>query len=275
MTAGDAARSRAGTAAAALALALAGIGLHLAIARRAPAWTEGGLADTDSYLRLLRVLDLWRGAGWCDSVLPRLAPPEGLALHWTRPLDLLIIGGTLPAMLAGVEPAQALHRSAALICPALRIQAALAAVRAARPVWPENWSWLAGIAVPGNLTAVNDASFGRADHHALVLVCVVGGFALRAAAGSMRAARRRAGPGLHPCGATRRRLVGRGPARPVAAGRGARLAGADGSARGAARGRLPPPRPALSGPARFAFRSQARLGYKRRRCCASPNSSCR
>jgi hypothetical protein len=190
VTAGDAAPSRRGTVAAAIALALAGVALHLGIALRSPPWIEGGLADTDSYLRLLRVLDLWRGGAWYDSVLPWIAPPEGLALHWTRPLDMLILGGALPAMLAGMEPARALHWSAALICPALHILAALAAVWAARAVWPGNWSWLAGIVVLGNLAAANYSGFGRADHHTLVLLCVVLGlgFALRASAGSARAA---------------------------------------------------------------------------------------
>lgn len=190
MTARGGSRIPTGTVVAALALALVGVALHLRLAMLSPAWTEGGLADTDSYVRVLRVLELWGGAGWYDSVLPWLAPPEGLALHWTRPLDLLILAGALPAMLAGLDAARAIHWSGAVICPALHVLAALAAVWAARAVWPANWSWLAGLVLLNNLAAANYSGFGRADHHTLVLLCAVValGFTLRSAAGDRRAA---------------------------------------------------------------------------------------
>ncbi|TFH42821.1 MAG: hypothetical protein E4H01_12900, partial [Lysobacterales bacterium] len=58
---------------------------------------EGGLVDTDDYLCLVRVEHLWQTGAWFDSVIPRIDPPTGLALHWTRPMDVLLMAGALLA----------------------------------------------------------------------------------------------------------------------------------------------------------------------------------
>ncbi|HIJ46146.1 MAG TPA: hypothetical protein HPP50_08345, partial [Rhodospirillaceae bacterium] len=46
---------------------------------------HGGLADGDSYLRLLRVTRLVETGDWFDSGFPRINAPFGGSLHWTRP----------------------------------------------------------------------------------------------------------------------------------------------------------------------------------------------
>jgi asparagine N-glycosylation enzyme membrane subunit Stt3 len=173
-----------------LALVLCAVIVHVRLAAGSDPWRESGLADPDSYVRLLRVLELWNGGGWYDPVLPWLGAPEGLPMHWTRLLDILIIVPAWPAMLVGADPEVALYWSAALICPALHILTSLVAVWAARALWPANWCWLAGLLILSNLAAVGYSGFGRADHHTLVLLSGVAGlgFAARAAGGDRRAA---------------------------------------------------------------------------------------
>lgn len=159
----------------------------------APRVLTGALADPDAYLRLVRVLALREGAGWHDDVTPRLNAPDGLLIQWTRPVDLLIL---LPALvleaLAGLAPRQALLVSGILVSPVLHAAAVVAAAWAARAIWAGSAPWHALVLAAGAPTAVTYSGFGRADHHALILLAITLaiGAALRALSpnGSARAA---------------------------------------------------------------------------------------
>lgn len=175
----------------ALLLALFGALLHAGWALLEGRAATGALPDTDSYARLIRVRELWEGARWTDPVTPSFNAPEGLFLHWTRPLDVLILG---PALLlhhgAGLSRADALFWSGAAVCPVLHILAALAAVWAARAVWPRSASWLAGMLLLGTPALFGYSVFGRADHHTLIALAgvLVFGFGLHALRGRRRPA---------------------------------------------------------------------------------------
>jgi hypothetical protein len=43
--------------------------------------------DTDDAMRLVMVRDLLSGRGWYDQLIPRLQPPQGLYMHWSRLID--------------------------------------------------------------------------------------------------------------------------------------------------------------------------------------------
>ncbi|HVM83984.1 MAG TPA: hypothetical protein VMW18_08860 [Candidatus Binatia bacterium] len=134
--------------------------------------TEGGLVDTDSYMRVLKIMDLYNGAGWYDTVTPRLGAPEGLSLHWTRPVDLLIL---LPALLAhalGADMARAVYWIGAGFSTACHILACIAVAWAARPLWPTGHRFAAVILLT-NAAAFGYGTFGRADHHTLLLLLTV------------------------------------------------------------------------------------------------------
>ncbi len=145
----------------------------------------GALADTDSWTRSLRVLALWQDGGWFEETLPRLAPPDGLSLHWTRPLDILIL---LPAMglhgLGGLPRAQAVLVAGGLLCPVLHWLAAVAAAWAARPLWPRLGPPMAGLLLLLAPPALSYAAPGRSDHHTLILLAGV--LALGAALRALR-----------------------------------------------------------------------------------------
>ena len=44
---------------------------------------DGGLIDTDAYVRLIRVSELFQGADWFDQPFLRANAPFGHTLHWT------------------------------------------------------------------------------------------------------------------------------------------------------------------------------------------------
>lgn len=163
---------------------LAAFALHLRLA----ASPEGALGahrllDTDSYTRLLRVEQLWQGTGWWDNTVMRMGAPDGMPLHWTRPLDLLILGPAMIVAAFGVAKAQALWWSGMLICPLLHGLACLLAAWAARALWSRELSWFAAIVLLAQPIVLAYGGVGRADHHVLILLLAVVliGAALRAA----------------------------------------------------------------------------------------------
>ena len=155
---------------------------------------DHGLVDTDSYMRVLRILDLYNGAGWYNTMTDRLGAPEGLSLHWTRPVDILIL---LPALLAhgfGVPIDRAVYWVGAGFSTLCHVLACFAAAWAAKPLWPSPGHRFAALILLTNAAAFGYGIFGRADHHTLLLLltALMLGCMLRAALGgsSDRAQRR-------------------------------------------------------------------------------------
>lgn len=134
---------------------------------------QNSLADTDSYARLLRVIQLWQGGGWFDGTIPGLGAPEGMPLHWTRPLDVLIIGPAYLMHLIGMAETAALWWSALLICPVLHILSCLATIWAARALWPREAAWFAALILLGQVMVLTYGAVGRADHHVLILLACI------------------------------------------------------------------------------------------------------
>jgi len=66
----------------------------------------------------------------------RLGAPEGLSLHWTRPVDMLILFPALIAHLFGMSVDRAIYWIGAAFSPICHILACLAVGWAARPLWP-------------------------------------------------------------------------------------------------------------------------------------------
>jgi len=143
---------------------------------------DGGLVDTDDYLRLVRVEHLWQTGAWFDSVIPRVDPPIGLALHWTRPMDVLLMtGALLGTPLLGFRSALFWWGSA--ISPMLQILSIGAMVWAATPLISRRWLPLVAllyVAQPGIMLRF---LVGRPDHHGLLILLLVLaiGFCLRVA----------------------------------------------------------------------------------------------
>jgi hypothetical protein len=133
----------------------------------------GAMADPDAWARSLRVLALYQGAAWRDPVLPALSAPDGLSLHWTRPLDVLILAPAWLAMRFGVDARDAILWSGAWVSPALHAAALLLGAWAARPLWPGIGAWIAGVLLLSNWAVLGYSFPGRADHHTLLLVAAL------------------------------------------------------------------------------------------------------
>ncbi|NQV61845.1 MAG: hypothetical protein HQ502_19415 [Alphaproteobacteria bacterium] len=141
---------------------------------------EGRLIGPDAYMRVLRVMDLAHGGGWYDPISERSNAPFGEVLHWTRPLDLLLLlGGAIGAPFVGFD--SSLFVWAAVIGPILHLIALVVLLWACRPLFNQ-----AGIILLGLLFAVQffisfQFAVGRPDHHGLNTLLFIWqmGFAFR------------------------------------------------------------------------------------------------
>ena len=141
---------------------------------------NGVLFDPDGYMRLARVEHLWATGAWFDPVFPRIGPPEGLALHWTRPFDVLLLAGALIASpLLGFKAG--LYWWGAFLGPVLQVASVAALVWAAAPLLRRAWLCLLAFLYVGQPFVFAMFAVGRPDHHGLqiLLFILLIGFTLR------------------------------------------------------------------------------------------------
>ena len=128
---------------------------------------HGNLADSDGYARLVRIHRLVETGGWFDITLPRANWPYGGSLHWTRPLDVLLIAMALP-LTAVTGFAKALYWAGVMVSPLLHGLTALAVMWAARPLLGSPGAVIAGTLTAIQFGILGYATIGHADHHMLV-----------------------------------------------------------------------------------------------------------
>jgi len=129
----------------------------------------GGLIDTDSYTRLIRVFELLNGADWYDQPFSRANAPYGHTLHWTRPFDaLLIMGAGLLTPFFGLD--RALHWAGVFISPVLHLGIVAALVWSLAPVMERHTRAFAALLLAFQPAVAIYLLPGRADHHGLVLL---------------------------------------------------------------------------------------------------------
>ncbi len=138
---------------------------------------EGQYRDPDDYMRLLQVGRWLDGAGWYDTTMPRLNPPAGIELHWSRLADL-----PLAAVIALTE--HWLGREGAMHAAALAVPSGLFLGFLALTVWMARPSLPRAAAPLMALFAIFPPPLfghflpGRVDHHGWQIMLVA--FALGA-----------------------------------------------------------------------------------------------
>lgn len=126
------------------------------------------LIDTDAFMRLVRVEQLAESGGWYDSFIHRSNYPYGDNLHWTRPLDiLLLVGAYLLTPILGFH--KALLYWGIVISPIIGIFSLVALYWAAKPVINRNSLHLLWLLFISQTALLHVFYFGRPDHHSLLL----------------------------------------------------------------------------------------------------------
>lgn len=127
----------------------------------------------DTYMRMVRVQDLWQawlnGGGWYDSVSVRSNWPHGEVLHWTRPLDVLLLVLAVPFWpFVGFH--KALFISGVIVSPVAAIAAMVVLVRTTRHLLDVRGQVI--LLVLFAFQPITRFYFlaARPDHHALILL---------------------------------------------------------------------------------------------------------
>ncbi len=134
--------------------------------------SNGELADTDGYMRLLRITQLLEGGDWFDGGIARSNAPYGEVLHWTRPFDVLLLLLAAPlAPFLGFD--RALFAVGVAAAPLLQLATAYALIWATSPLLRPG-AWFLPVTAFLLQPAVLAYSLpGMADHHALQLLVMV------------------------------------------------------------------------------------------------------
>jgi hypothetical protein len=138
------------------------------------------LGDSDCYMRLIRVRELYNTGRWYDPVIRRSNAPDGERSHWTRPFDVLLLAGAVPlSLFTNFE--SALFWWGVIISPVLMIAAIVALQWSTRPILKEDGPFLAGFIFVFQIIIFTYFQPGRPDHHSLLIFFFVlsAGFALR------------------------------------------------------------------------------------------------
>ena len=129
---------------------------------------DGELLGTDSYTRLNRVLFVHEQGHWNNSIYPRSNAPYGESIHWTKPMDfLLLAGGTV---LSFIMPfSDGLHIWGVLISPLLHVLAFMGMFYLMRESLDRLGMILLTIVFLVQPILTSYFTIGRPDHHSLIL----------------------------------------------------------------------------------------------------------
>lgn len=136
---------------------------------------HGKMPDTDTYMWLVRIENFINGQNWFDSTIWRMNTPYGMSLHWSHPLDMLIIGLAWPAhALAALDWHTSIFWAGALTPVLLHIIFALTLGWMIKPLFPKETLVLIIMyaAIQPVVLAYNLA--GRPDHQTLLMIAGVG-----------------------------------------------------------------------------------------------------
>ncbi len=148
---------------------LAAFGITLLIAGGSP--LGGSIVDTDGFMRISRILELRTGeVGWWDGYAYRSNAPFGHSMHWTRPLDALVIALAVMAQ-PFVDTASAVEIVSLFVGPILFAAIAGAIAWASLPLVGRAGALVAGLGVVLQPALQSYGGVGRVDHHSLIFLC--------------------------------------------------------------------------------------------------------
>lgn len=133
---------------------------------------EGRLLDPDGYMRLVRVERLVETGRWLDEAIARSNAPYGETLHWTRPLDVLLIAGAAP-LAPALDWREALFAWGVWLSPVLHAASLLALLWAMRPLLDARGLLALAALYSMQLFLAQQFALGRPDHHGLLLLLFV------------------------------------------------------------------------------------------------------
>jgi hypothetical protein len=146
------------------------LAVHAGIFIRDDLLADRLLQDTDGYMWLNRVTHLWETGDWFEHTYPRVNPPDGHVQHWTRPFDVLLLGGGV-----ALSPLVGFHRGlyywAVVVPPLMHMLTVVILVWAVKPLVRRRLLPRPGVPTLllvfiAQVGAFQPFIVGRPDHHA-------------------------------------------------------------------------------------------------------------
>lgn len=130
------------------------------------------IIGTDPYMRLVRVEELNESFNWYDSVIKRSNAPFGDELHWTRVLDIILLG-LAKGLSLFVPFSKALLYAGIILSPLLGVIVLLLLIWMSKPVIKDKNISLIFLIFLAQPIFTEIFGFGRPDHHSLLLLTFV------------------------------------------------------------------------------------------------------
>lgn len=128
---------------------------------------RGEFPDTDDYTYLTQALDWLQGQSWFDSIQHRMAPPDGVAIHFSRVAQLPLAAFIMLFRAIGFPWGGAATLTAILYPAALLALFFVATRWVAECFMPKEWSRITAYAVLFSNTILFQFALGHVDHHGL------------------------------------------------------------------------------------------------------------
>ncbi|TNE39770.1 MAG: hypothetical protein EP348_03035, partial [Alphaproteobacteria bacterium] len=123
----------------------------------------------DAFMRLERVDILLQTGRWYDGHVPRAAAGQGADIHWTRPLDVLIIALAAP-LFPFMDQHEAVELAGVVMPPLMSLVLVFLCIWAVRPLMRETSSLMVVVLLAVHPSIQGYFGLGRTDHHALLAV---------------------------------------------------------------------------------------------------------
>ncbi|MDP4120110.1 MAG: hypothetical protein Q8876_03525 [Bacillota bacterium] len=137
-----------------------------------PCYKNDNFRDTDSFMRMVRVDELHGTNNWYDSTIMRSDAPVGETLHWSRPLDvMLLVGADVLSPFVGFN--RGLEYWAFVMNTLLGIFALAAACWALKPYFSRMSRFFAAVILTLSFGFFGMFVLGDPDHHSLLLTLFI------------------------------------------------------------------------------------------------------
>lgn len=130
------------------------------------------IMGTDTFMRLVRVENLYETGNWFDGMSERSNAPFGELLHWTRPFDMVLLMPTI--LLSAFMPfSTALKIMGIVVSPLLGCLSLFLVIWMLSPLVESEKRPLLLLLFLSQPMIYQFFSFGRPDHHGLLLVVFI------------------------------------------------------------------------------------------------------
>ena len=135
-------------------------------------FTNPQLVDTDCYMRLVRVEQLYIDKDWYDNVIHRSDWPLGETLHWSRLLDIILLAGAYVGYpFVGFKVS--LFWWGMMVGPILHVACMAGLFWAAQSLFNQDGIVRLGLIFLGQAGIWGYCYIGRPDHHSLLLLLFI------------------------------------------------------------------------------------------------------